>query len=97
MKFKYCLHLNTSSTVAIILYLKKNPIILFDAFLSVMEMVGPRYRTILGIVYAILFSIGFMLVAVFGYAVRDMFKLQLVMAGPNFLLLTFTWYVWLYL
>ncbi len=59
--------------------------------MSVMETVSPRFRTILGIVYSILFSIGFMLVAVFGYAVRDMAKLQLVMAGPTLLLLTFAW------
>jgi len=52
---------------------------------SVMELVGPKYRGVLGCTLQIAFSIGFMLQPAMAYFLRDEFTYQLAAVGPTFL------------
>ncbi len=56
-----------------------------------MEILDANYRTIVGMLYATTFSVAFMGVAGYGYAIRDMKKLQIVMAVPSLLLIFYAW------
>lgn len=60
-------------------------------FAIVMEIVPPNMRATLGIVYQVDFSVGFMLWPALAYFIRDDVHLQLVVAVPLFVLLTFWW------
>ena len=59
----------------------------------VMEITGPKYRTAIGMIFSMGYSVGFMLVAGYAYAVRDMKELQIVMAAPCVLLFCYVWRV----
>ena len=47
-----------------------------------MEIIGPKYRTMAGMMYQMFFSLGFMVLPGMAYFVRDYIKLQIVMAVP---------------
>ncbi|XP_064652869.1 organic cation transporter protein-like isoform X2 [Lineus longissimus] len=63
------------------------------AFVMVMEMIGPKYRVILGVFVQGWFALGFMLVSGLGYAVRDHVMLQVCCSVPTILLLSYWWLV----
>ena len=60
-------------------------------FHTVMEIVGPRYRSVLGVSFNIAFSVGFMALPGIAYLVRDDRWLQLVMLMPNIVFITYAW------
>ena len=62
-------------------------------FILVMEVVGPRWRALAGLVYQIPFSFGFMSLSAAAYLVRDWRYLQLVISAPSVLMLGFWWVV----
>lgn len=58
-----------------------------------MEIVPPNMRGILGIIYQIDFSVGFMLWPALAYFIRNDVYLQLVVAIPLMILLCLWWQV----
>ncbi|XP_041463350.1 organic cation transporter protein-like isoform X1 [Lytechinus variegatus] len=56
------------------------------AFVIGTEFVGPSKRVIAGIVIMLFFSVGYMLLAVFAYFIRDWWILQLVITAPILLM-----------
>ena len=48
----------------------------------VMELVGPKYQTVVGVLSQAALSIGFLLTPVVAYFIRDDFYLQIAMMGP---------------
>ena len=54
-------------------------------FVEVMELVGPKYRSILGCSLQIAFASGFMLQPAIAYALRNEFTYQLAAVGPTFI------------
>ena len=49
----------------------------------VMEMVGPKYRTVVGVLLQVSYSIGFMVHPVAAYFIRDDFYLQIATMAPG--------------
>ncbi|XP_043206324.1 organic cation transporter protein-like [Amphibalanus amphitrite] len=58
-------------------------------FILTMEVMGPRWRALVGLVYQIPFSFGFMSLSAAAYLVRDWRYLQLVISAPSVLMLGF--------
>ena len=56
-----------------------------------MEMVGPSYRTACGMAFQSSFSVGIVLVALWGYLIRDRQVLQAVFGLHSLLLLPHWW------
>ncbi len=50
-----------------------------------MEIIGARWRSFVGLGYQLAFTVGYMLLSGFAYAVRDHVKLQLIAAAPPLL------------
>lgn len=61
--------------------------------LPVMEMVGPTYRTGCGMAFQSSFSVGIVLVALWGYLVPDRQILQIIYGLHSLLLLPHWWCV----
>lgn len=61
-------------------------------FVLCLEIVGGRWRALVGLSYELPFAVGFMLLAVIAYWVRHWQFLQLVISAPSLLLLVY-WYV----
>ncbi|XP_043208462.1 organic cation transporter protein-like [Amphibalanus amphitrite] len=60
-------------------------------FILTMEVMGPRWRALVGLIYQIPFSFGFMSLSAAAYLVRDWRYLQLVISAPSVLMLGFWW------
>jgi len=54
-------------------------------FVTVMELVGRRYRTILGLLIMTSFSVGYMMQPCLAYILRDAMWYQLASSGLSFL------------
>ena len=65
--------------------------VVFFYFISALELTGPNFRTVTGVVYPMFYSIGYSLVPVIAYFVRDYRKLLLIICGPNVVCLLFYW------
>ncbi|XP_012524025.1 organic cation transporter protein [Monomorium pharaonis] len=61
------------------------------AFVLTMELVGPSKRTVCGIMFQLVFAIGFMLVAVWGAVLKDRMWLQIVYGLHSAILLGHWW------
>eukprot|EP00057_Strongylocentrotus_purpuratus_P028000 XP_011682474.1 PREDICTED: organic cation transporter protein [Strongylocentrotus purpuratus] len=59
------------------------------SFIIGTEFVGPSKRVIAGIVIMIFFSIGYMLLALFAYFIREWWILQLAITAPIFIMFAF--------
>uniref|UniRef100_A0A8D8LZQ5 Organic cation transporter protein n=2 Tax=Cacopsylla melanoneura TaxID=428564 RepID=A0A8D8LZQ5_9HEMI len=62
-------------------------------FVLTMELVGPTKRTFCGIIFQAVFAMGIMLVAVWGYFIRDRFYLQLIYGAHSLLLIGHWWLI----
>ncbi|XP_071542755.1 organic cation transporter protein-like [Panulirus ornatus] len=60
-------------------------------FVILMEVVGPKGRTLMGMLYQSFYSVGILLLAAIGYFVRDWRYLQLCISVPVVLLLLYYW------
>ncbi len=60
---------------------------------SVIEVMGPEYRSTIGVLQNLLFGIGTTIVSVLAYFFRDDYHMNLVMLTPNTLFLTYFVYV----
>ncbi|KAF0311998.1 Organic cation transporter protein [Amphibalanus amphitrite] len=60
-------------------------------FILTMEVMGPRWRSVAGLVYQVPFSCGMMALSAAAYLVRDWRYLQLVISAPSVLMLGFWW------
>ncbi|XP_022106159.1 organic cation transporter protein-like [Acanthaster planci] len=58
-------------------------------FVLVSELVGPAYRSLAGTLFSIYFSIGYTLLAICAYFLRDWRHLQLAISLPSFLFFSF--------
>ena len=63
-------------------YRTREGLLMHELRVSVMEMIGPKYRTAAGVFYQIWFAIGFMLLPGYAYVIRDFRYLQIAMAVP---------------
>lgn len=54
-----------------------------------MEVTGPKYRTIIGVVFQVAYSVGYMMMPVFAYFIRDYNYLQMATMVPPVLLLPY--------
>ncbi|XP_033625385.1 organic cation transporter protein-like isoform X1 [Asterias rubens] len=63
------------------------------AFIIVTEIVGPAYRTMVGTILAMLFSIGYVLLAVMAYSLREWRHLQLAISIPTFIFFAFFFFL----
>ncbi|XP_077866540.1 organic cation transporter protein-like [Saccoglossus kowalevskii] len=61
--------------------------------LVVSEHVGPTKRAMVGLIYPIFFSIGYMLLAVYAYFIREWWKLQLATIAPSLVFLSYWWII----
>lgn len=62
-------------------------------FVLTMELVGPTKRTFCGIIFQALFAGGIMLVAVWGYFIRDRVLLQIIYGAHSLLLIGHWWLI----
>ncbi|XP_074112040.1 organic cation transporter protein-like [Cotesia typhae] len=60
-------------------------------FVLTMEMVGPSKRTFCGTMFQVLFSLGFVLVAFWGYVIKDRMWLQIVYGLHSLILIGHWW------
>jgi hypothetical protein len=58
---------------------------------SAMEIVGPSKRTIVGVAFQAFFAAGVMLVAFWGFLIKDRFVLQIVYGLHSLLLIGHWW------
>lgn len=58
-----------------------------------MEFTGPKYRTIIAVVFQVAYSVGYMMIPVFAYFVRDDNYLQMATMVPPVLLLPYVLWV----
>ena len=56
---------------------------------SVMELSGPKYRTLVSAGYQLSYSVGFVLIPIVAYFLRDEFTLMLATMGPTVLAIPF--------
>ncbi|XP_067931131.1 organic cation transporter protein-like [Watersipora subatra] len=62
-------------------------------FVLGMELIGPKYRLVAGIVIQYFFALGYVLVTGFAYATKQWQYLEIAMSAPSFLFLTYYWFV----
>ncbi|XP_070567958.1 organic cation transporter protein-like isoform X1 [Ptychodera flava] len=62
-------------------------------FIIATEYIGPSKRTIAGMVYPMFYSVGYMLLTLYAYFIREWCILQLVITVPNVLFLTYWWII----
>ncbi|CAH1798693.1 unnamed protein product, partial [Owenia fusiformis] len=55
------------------------------AFVHAIELVGPKWRTAVGILPQYMWGVGYLLLAAITYGIRDWFTLALALAGPQLL------------
>ncbi|XP_071542407.1 organic cation transporter protein-like isoform X2 [Panulirus ornatus] len=60
-------------------------------FVILMEVVGPDGRTVMGMLYQVFFAVGFMVLPLIAYFVRQWRNLQLCISVPSALLLLYYW------
>lgn len=58
---------------------------------SAMEIVGPSKRTVVGVAFQAFFAVGVMLVAFWGFLIKDQFWLQVVYGLHSLLLIGHWW------
>ncbi|XP_070532070.1 organic cation transporter protein-like isoform X2 [Ptychodera flava] len=63
------------------------------AFVFATEITGPSKRTFAGMVFMIFFGAGYMMLALYGYLIREWKTLQLVMSIPTILFLSYWWLI----
>ncbi|XP_070532073.1 organic cation transporter protein-like [Ptychodera flava] len=63
------------------------------AFVFTTEITGPSKRTIAAMVFMIYFGVGYMMLALYGYLIRDWRTLQLVVSVPTILFLSYWWLI----
>lgn len=63
------------------------------AYVIAMEMVGPDYRLIAGVVCMMFFSVGYMLTAAFAFFIHDWRMLQIALTLPGILFLCYWWFI----
>lgn len=61
------------------------------SFVLVMELIGTKWRTTIGIMYQIPFDFGHLSLAFFGYLIRDWRYLQAAISAPSLLLIAYYW------
>lgn len=59
------------------------------SFVLIMELIGPRYRDIVGILYQIPFNLGHLILPAFGYYLRDWNTFQLAISLPSIIFLSY--------
>ncbi|KAK4883226.1 hypothetical protein RN001_006545 [Aquatica leii] len=62
-------------------------------FVLVMELVGTKWRTEVGIIYQIPFNLGHLSLALIGYLIRDWRYFQLAITLPSLILLSYYWII----
>ena len=60
-------------------------------FVSVMEIISPKYRTYTGLFFQGFFAIGFCVLPGISFALRDLLYTQLAMCLPTVILLSYYW------
>lgn len=63
------------------------------SFVLVMEIIGTKWRTTLGILYQIPFNLGHLSLALIGYFIRDWHYVQLAITLPSLLLISYYWII----
>lgn len=63
------------------------------AYVIAMEMVGPRYRLLAGVVCQMFFSLGYMLTAAFAYFITDWRNLQIALTIPGVVFFCYWWFI----
>ncbi|KAF5290280.1 hypothetical protein FQR65_LT11614 [Abscondita terminalis] len=63
------------------------------AYVIAMEMVGPKSRIIVGVVYPMFFSSGYMLIALFAYFIKEWRYLQISLSLPGVAFFCYWWSV----
>ena len=58
---------------------------------SGMELIGPKYRMVAGIVIHYFFAIGYVLVTGIAYAFKEWKYLEIDMSAPSFVFLIYAW------
>ncbi|KAL3277354.1 hypothetical protein HHI36_012704 [Cryptolaemus montrouzieri] len=61
------------------------------SFVLVMELIGTKWRTSIGILYQIPFDLGHLSLALFGFLIRDWRYLQIAISAPSMILLAYYW------
>ncbi|KAF2881386.1 hypothetical protein ILUMI_24784 [Ignelater luminosus] len=61
------------------------------SFVLVMELIGTKWRTALGILYQIPFNLGHLTLALMGYFLRDWRYFQLAISIPSVILIAYYW------
>nr|XP_006822966.1 PREDICTED: solute carrier family 22 member 5-like [Saccoglossus kowalevskii] len=64
-----------------------------SGFVLACEYVGPSKRTTTGMIYPMFYSIGYMLLALLAYFVREWWILQLIIVCPCILFLSYYWFI----
>ncbi|XP_017787309.1 PREDICTED: organic cation transporter protein-like [Nicrophorus vespilloides] len=64
---------------------------MITSFVLVMELVGTKWRTTVATLYQIPFNLGHLLLAVFGYWIRDWRYFQLAISIPSVVLISYYW------
>ncbi|XP_034944914.1 organic cation transporter protein [Chelonus insularis] len=62
-------------------------------FVLTMELVGPSKRTLCGILFQLLFAVGFVVLAFWGYIIQDRMWLQIIYALHSTILIGHWWYM----
>lgn len=63
------------------------------AYVIAMEMVGPTYRLLAGVVIMMFFSVGYVLTALFAYFITDWRLLQISLTLPGILFMCYYWII----
>ncbi|XP_070567961.1 organic cation transporter protein-like isoform X1 [Ptychodera flava] len=66
---------------------------ILPGFVLATEFVGPSRRSRVGMMYCLFYSVGYMLLTLLAYFIREWWILQLVISLPNLLLLTYWWII----
>ncbi|XP_070532068.1 organic cation transporter protein-like [Ptychodera flava] len=61
------------------------------AFVYATEITGPSKRTVAGTMFMVFFGVGYMMLALYGYLIRDWKTLQLVISVPTVFFLSYWW------
>lgn len=56
-----------------------------------MELIGPKYRLVAGIVIQYFFAIGYVLLTGIAYGLKDWTYIQFAISAPSFILLIYGW------
>lgn len=59
------------------------------SFVLTMELIGPKYRETIGILYQIPFNLGHLSLPLFGYYLREWHKFQLAISIPSIVFLSY--------